>query len=262
MNDQTAASPSTTSRCYLSRCDPRSRLAAFFIMLFLFAHVDRGTVPWWLAFIGVMLLPWLANMGWWEWVRPLWKLRFFFLTLFLLHGFFVPGSALLPFSHGPSQEGLMIGGQQSLRLALMATLSWVLIRVSSTAEMVMGLSGLLSPLKRVGIPVHRWAALLGWTLDCVSRLLTMASTAHDRVLSETKNHTLWDAMTSLGQRAHFFLTDMMRDMAQQEEALSRQGVMTGLPLPDPTPYRPGWRDRVLIAYPSFLLLIPLIQAAL
>ncbi|MBF0605887.1 MAG: hypothetical protein HQL07_19605 [Nitrospirae bacterium] len=262
MSNPTAALQSPTGRCYLSQCDPRSRLAAFFMMLFLFTHAGRGAVPWWIAFVGVMLLPWLANMRWREFLRPLWKLRFFFFTLFLLHGFFVPGNAVFPFSHGPSREGLMVGGQQSLRLALMASLSWVLVRVSSTADMVTGLYGLLSPLRRMGVPVHRWAALLGWTLDCVSRLLTMASTARDRLLPEKQGHGLWDAMTLLSQRANMFLTDMMSDMAKQEEALSRQGVTTGLPLPEPTPYRPGWRDRVLIAYPLFLLSIPFLHAVL
>ncbi|HIJ85497.1 MAG: energy-coupling factor transporter transrane protein EcfT [Magnetococcales bacterium] len=246
---------------FLRRCDPRSRLAAFFLVLPVLTHGDSGAMAWWLVLLALVALPRLAGMGWGDFLLPLRRLRFFFLVLFLVHGFFVPGSALLPFSEWPSREGLLLGGQQMLRLACMASLAWVLVRVSSPQDMVLGLCGLFGILGRMGVPVMRWAVLLSWTLECVGRLFTLATSVRARVIPDDKVHQgWWGAVTLSGQRASLFLTDMMVDMVAQEQRLVAQGVLTGLPMPPPVPYRPEWRD-ILLLFSSGMIIILFFQDA-
>ncbi|MBF0152972.1 MAG: hypothetical protein HQL64_04445 [Magnetococcales bacterium] len=252
----TATVPILPTPGFLKRCDPRSRLAAFFIMSVVFAHAGNATTLWWLAIVSVAFLPWLGKIKWRDFFLPLWKMRVFFLFLFLLHGFFVPGSALLPFSQWPSTEGLIVGAYQAIHLILMASLALALVRVSSTEDLILGVCGLFGPLEKIGIPVTKWAALLSWTLECVSRLLTMATATRHQITQKNKELRWMDAMPLLSQRTSLFITNMMIDMAEQEKKLGDQGVVTGLPLPALTPYRPGWRDILLVAYPLLLPLVP------
>ncbi len=260
MGQQTGVPVAPPERCYLQRCDPRSRLFAFFLLLATLIHGHHAQAGWWLALSAFALLPWLANLKLGTFFLPLWKLRFFFLVLLLLHGFFVPGSALLPFSEWPSREGFMVGGLQALRLALMASLAWVLVRVSSNEDLITGLCGLFGPLQRLGIPVTRWATLLSWTLECVGRLLTLATATREQIPHKTPEQGWLGSLTLLGHRGSLFLNAMMLDMAEQEQRLRQQGILTGLPLPEkPTPYRPGWRDVLLMLYPLLSLVTSVIN---
>ncbi|MBF0423614.1 MAG: hypothetical protein HQL73_11555 [Magnetococcales bacterium] len=245
--------------CFLNRCDPRSRLAAFIIASLIFARVGQAVALWWFVALIVLFLPWMAGMRWQDFLFPLWKMRLFFLFLFLLHGFFIPGSALLPYTQWPSTEGLIIGAYQSLRLGLMACLAVVLVRVSSTDELIMGLSGLFCFFKKLGIPVLHWATLLSWTLECVDRLLTLTDATKYKLTMDADRQGWAPTITLLSQRASLFITDMMADMVHQERQLREQGIPFGLPPPAPLAFHPGWRDIVLVVYPFCLLVIPWIS---
>ncbi|MBF0322392.1 MAG: hypothetical protein HQL62_05520 [Magnetococcales bacterium] len=256
IHQQPTLSVRRPSPCFLQRCDPRSRFAAFIVMSIVFSRLGDGSPVRWLTVVVVPLLPWLSAMPWRDFLSPLWKLRWFFLFLFLLHGFFVPGSALLPFAHGLSRQGALAGAQQSIHLALMATLAWVLVQTSSTEDLITGVRGLFGPLERVGIPVLKWATLLSWTLECVGRLLLLADASRRQVTLEKRGQLWSDVLTLLSQRVNLFITDMMADMTQQEHHLITQGVITGLPIPPHVAYRPGWRDVLLLTTSLFFLFLP------
>ncbi|MBF0139130.1 MAG: hypothetical protein HQL74_02500 [Magnetococcales bacterium] len=260
MLGKTETSPPIANHCFLNRCDPRSRMAAFIIASLIIARVGQATSTlWWYVALIVLFLPWIAGMSWRDFLLPLWRMRLFFLFLLLLHGFFVPGSALLPYTQWLSTEGLIVGAHQAIRLGLMACLAIVLVQVSSTDELIAGLSGLFGFLGKWGIPVLKWATLLSWTLTCVGRLLTLADATRDNPANNLEKPHWSQTITLLTQRASSFITDMMADMAFQERQLCKQGVLTGLPLPKPIAFHPGWRDIVLMAYPSCLLMVPWIS---
>ncbi|MBF0109316.1 MAG: hypothetical protein HQL76_09080 [Magnetococcales bacterium] len=232
---------------------------AFFLMLVPLTRGSWHQIGWWIAIGGICLFPRLAGMSIPALLYPLRKLRFFFLALFLLHGFFIPGSAVLPFSEWPSREGLMVGGQQSLRLGLMAILAWTLVRVSTTEDLIAGMCGLFGVLQRWGIPVMRWAALLSWTIECVGRLVTLASAT--RTLPPHPPHLKgWMAiMTQWSQRGGALLDAMQVDMARQEQRLRDQGILSGLPVPPSTPFHPGWQDFLIVFFSLMIFILYLLQ---
>lgn len=100
------------------------------------------------------------------------RTRVLLLALILLYGFGTPGVSLFPGLGGasPTMEGLEQGGLQAWRLVLvlasLALLSSHLGRTGLTA----GLYALVLPLKRLGLPIHRFAVRLALVLDLTGSL--------------------------------------------------------------------------------------------
>lgn len=98
--------------------------------------------------------------------RLLRRTRYLLLSLMLVYAFAMPGEALLPAwgGYSPSQEGLLAGAQQALRLlALLVTLAWLLGALPGE-RVLAGLYLLLQPLARLGVNVDRIAVRVWLTL--------------------------------------------------------------------------------------------------
>jgi len=97
------------------------------------------------------------------------RLRWVFLFIVLLHGWFTPGR---PVAAGggpwwPTLEGLARGGELVGVVLLMSGLVAVLVRSTPAPELAAGVAWLLAPLARLGVPAERFGRLLAWTLDRV-----------------------------------------------------------------------------------------------
>jgi energy-coupling factor transporter transmembrane protein EcfT len=100
------------------------------------------------------------------------RLRWLFLSIFLIYAFGTPGElvAYFPIQLAPSYEGLALGMFQLIRLLIALAALNLLLTDSPRQEMMLGLYLLLLPLKYVGLNVERFAARLMLTLHYVEAL--------------------------------------------------------------------------------------------
>ncbi|MDC7717806.1 hypothetical protein PQU95_11350 [Vogesella sp. DC21W] len=116
---------------------------------------------------------WLAVPGAWRAVlQAVVRMRFLLPALVLLSGWFVPGEPCWAGqAWSPSQAGLQLGGEQALRLLVMAASVRLLWQAYGQAGFLAGLRVLLAPLAMTGVPVSRFCLRLVLTLQQAERLL-------------------------------------------------------------------------------------------
>lgn len=97
------------------------------------------------------------------------RTRVLLLALVLLYGFATPGTAV--FSDwpvvSPTFEGLRHGGVQVWRLVLILVSLAALLSYLGKGQLVAGLYALLAPLKRLNVPVDRFAVRLALVMGSV-----------------------------------------------------------------------------------------------
>ena len=97
------------------------------------------------------------------------RLRWVFLFVVVLHGWFTPGlpvwAALGVW--GPSEVGLQRAGELVAIILIMVALVAALVRSTSSLDLAGGIAWLLAPLRSIGVPAERFGRLLAWTLDRV-----------------------------------------------------------------------------------------------
>jgi hypothetical protein len=107
------------------------------------------------------------------------RLRWFYISIILLYGWFTPGRVLLPTAGAvsPTAEGLVMGlGRAAVLAIVVGGVVWLLER-SSREDLVGGLLWLTKPLARVGFPSERFAVRLALTLETVPKLHPMVAEA-------------------------------------------------------------------------------------
>ncbi|MEF8981157.1 energy-coupling factor transporter transmembrane component T [Thiohalorhabdus sp.] len=109
------------------------------------------------------------------------RLRWVFLFIILLHGWFTPGESLVPGGGAfwPSRSGLTHGLELVIVVMLMAAMVAVLVQATPVSDLAAGVAWVLAPLARLGLPVGRFSQLLAWTLDRVEPVQQEASRVRD-----------------------------------------------------------------------------------
>jgi energy-coupling factor transport system permease protein len=102
-----------------------------------------------------------------DFLRLVRRLRWVALFILLLHGWFSSGLRVWPAlgAWSPYQQGLLTAGHLLGLLAITTALASALMRSTQPASLAGGIAWLLRPLTRLGLPVHRFARLLSWTVD-------------------------------------------------------------------------------------------------
>lgn len=243
---------------FLEKCDPRAKLMALF--LFMPVFLTQPIFSWgWAA--AVLLLVWVIQAGlttlWYTLLRQLWRLRWFFATLLLLHALLTPGQAVWQGWELLTWEGLREGIQQSIRLVMLVSLSWILVRTTTPLQWVVGLYRLFGGLERLGLPVKQWFSIIAFALGSIPYLVQESQRVGDdlalRLMPTTQ--TRWYTRlqrTACGGEA--LLLRLLSVARGQEEALSVRGVREGLPFVILQKTALGWRDLLLLALPSAILL--------
>lgn len=114
----------------------------------------------------------------WALVR---RLRWVFLFIVLLHGWFTPGRTAFPAAGrwSPTTAGLAQGIELVAVVAVMAAMVGILVRATPAARLAAGVAWVLAPLGRLGLPVARFGRLLAWTVDRVEPVQREASRVRD-----------------------------------------------------------------------------------
>lgn len=142
--------------------------ASLLVWLFFMVLLSQ---PYWS--LGVLLgLTLVLSCCWPQLCWQMWRrLRWLLLALLLLSGWTVAGLPLWPVPWSPSWAGLQLGGQQALRLLLMALTLRYVWQLYGQAGFMAGLCCLLQPGRCLGLPVARFALLLTLTLAYAEQLL-------------------------------------------------------------------------------------------
>jgi energy-coupling factor transport system permease protein len=126
---------------------------------------------WLLAAVGIMLAG-FALLYYPRLLRTaLRRTRWLFLVLLLVYAFATPGEyvAAWPFDFAPTYEGLLQGGLQAGRLAVMLAGLAIMLGTTPRDDLVGGIFYLAVPLRWLGLSPERFAARLWLTLHYVEQ---------------------------------------------------------------------------------------------
>ncbi len=233
---------------FLQHCDPRSKLGAFFVLIFLLLTKPFGAPGAQFAMVCVVLALVGSNVEFSRFFSQLLRLRWLFAALLFFHGLMTPGPALIPGIDAVSRQGVVSGAALSFRLVLMVALSWILLRTTTHMEIFGALGRLLGFVERLGLPLSRGLALLAYTLGRIPQLFHAAALVRDDMvcrLGEARGKSWQERLQRLAVAGEALLLRLLRSALSQEESLMARGVSRGLP---PLPVfvgRLGWRDGVV-----------------
>ncbi len=228
-----ASPPRIRHDSLLARRNPRAKLLGFFLLLPSLMQHPGANPGWWLALALLLTALLLANLHPRDLLRQWWRLRWFVLSLLLLHGLLTTGQPL--WEGGPpwpTRYGLQEGLLQSLRLLVLATMAWILTRVTSSWELLSAFESLDRLCRRLGFSIRRGLALIGFTLQRFPFLFSEAHTivALFRQRCGTGSRRMDARLERLVRSADALLTRLFGDIPRQEEALRARGFGPGLPL--------------------------------
>jgi energy-coupling factor transporter transmembrane protein EcfT len=104
-------------------------------------------------------------------MRILMRMRWFFLSIAIVYGFFSPGRLLFPqIAWGPTYEGLLQGGHRIGGLVMIVFAVNLLLRTTPQAALISGVLWCLHPLSWLGVPHERLAVRIALILDVVRQV--------------------------------------------------------------------------------------------
>ena len=156
---------------FLHRMDPRVKIVLLFFYLLLVFFVENAA-GFLVLGVSIALLMIVSQVPLGMQLRSIRPILWIVLFTFGVHLFMTPGTEL--FSVGPlsaTWEGLTRGVYIGLRLILLILLSTLLTLTTSPLRLTDGLEALLSPLRRVGVPVHELSMMMTIALRFIPTLL-------------------------------------------------------------------------------------------
>ncbi|MBF0195104.1 MAG: energy-coupling factor transporter transmembrane protein EcfT [Magnetococcales bacterium] len=250
-----------SSNSFLGSCDPRSKLVAFFLLMPLLLSQPFTTPGGWLALLFVAFALVGAKLNFRLYFQQLKKLRWLFFALWFFHALLTPGQAIFPGLTAISQQGAIAGVSYSVRLILMVTLSWVLIKTTTHGQIVAGLRSLLGFLEKFGVPLERSLGILAFTLGRIPHLINVAGAVREDMahrLGVGQNKGWLDRLHFMSQAGEALLFRLLSCANAQEEALKVKGIKQGLPTIIPLTTTFSWRDTVVFLTSIFGVVITLL----
>jgi energy-coupling factor transporter transmembrane protein EcfT len=243
-----------TPGSFLSYCDPRAKLVAFFLLMPLLLSQSFTTPGGWVAglFVSLSLMGAKLNLG--QYLQQLKRLRWLFIALLFFHALLTLGQPILPGLTAVSREGAIAGVSYSVRLILMVTLSWVLIKTTTHGQIVAAFRSLFGFLEKFGIPLDRSLALLAFTLGRIPHLINEADGVREDMahrLGGRQGKGWLERLYPMALAGEALLFRLLRSAQAQEESLRVRGIKQGLPAILPLTTTFGWRD-VIVLFLSFL----------
>ncbi|OIO60139.1 MAG: hypothetical protein COX57_09360 [Alphaproteobacteria bacterium CG_4_10_14_0_2_um_filter_63_37] len=145
----------------LHRIPATTKLILFLALVAGMVHVD-GMAEGATALVLALCLLMLAQIPLAMAVQLATRLKYFFLILLLLHGGLTPGDpvAVLGWSTGLSWDGLAVAATLTLHLVALLLLAVILTRTTPPSGLALGISTLLAPLGKLGLPVAMFSRVL------------------------------------------------------------------------------------------------------
>lgn len=154
------------------RLDPRAKIIMVFLFVIALFTIGNFSGFALVCFLLAMIIFISRLPASWV-IRSLRPLRYILVFVFSMHAFFTSSGRIL-FSLGPLtifNQGLINGSMTSLRLAHLVLGASLLTLTTTPIELMDGLESLLSPLKRIRIPVHDLATMMTLALRFIPILV-------------------------------------------------------------------------------------------
>ena len=148
---------------------PVIRVSCFLLFCIALVRPDHEQ----LIFAGLVLAGLLASIPLSQWQHVfvmLRRLRWLLFSILVIYGWFSPGELLhwpLPEYLLPSRQGLELGLLRVLTLVLILLAAGILLTTTSREQLIAALFWLLTPLRKLHVPVERVAVRLALTLHYV-----------------------------------------------------------------------------------------------
>ena len=119
------------------------------------------------------------------------RMRWLFLSIFIVYLWFTPGHRLFPFlqSVSPSVEGLALGFVRVYSLFLIVIGVNLFIRSIEREELIRAILWLLKPFRHIGLPYERLAIRIALTFDFVGEARTLFQGSGMRVRSDSQQES-------------------------------------------------------------------------
>jgi energy-coupling factor transporter transmembrane protein EcfT len=127
-------------------------------------------------------------------LRALPRLRWLLLAMLLVYAWATPGQYLWAGMLAPTREGLLLGGEQVLRIITVIASLQVLLQSMSRGELFAGLYALARPLEWFGLSRERLAVRLALTIE-MTEVLLQEKMSFRRLLQELQQDTPLSART-------------------------------------------------------------------
>ncbi len=172
-------------------------------------------------------------------LRMVYFMRWLFLSLLVLFGWFTPGVWLWPSlaAWSPTTTGVSLGLVRLLFLLNLLLMVGVLVQLTRREQIVHGLLFWLTPLRLVGLPPQRIAVRIGLVLDSMETLRSAAREALQR-----KEAGPWQLRIST----------LVAELVTKVEARAQEAGAAMIELPDST--LPAWYQWL---YPLLLVVLSL-----
>lgn len=143
----------------------KTQLIAFFLFALIVNVLHLDVLLFWMLAL-LALLVYLNNS---HFLRLMRRLKWFYLVMLLIFIFNTPGEhvAHWPFSVKPTYEGLRMGVEQVLRIAVILAALSIVLTQNTKQQLISGLYFSMRPLSYLGLDVKRFAARLWLTLHYV-----------------------------------------------------------------------------------------------
>jgi energy-coupling factor transport system permease protein len=142
---------------------PTTKILALIFLGIMLNKLGSGVLMVMLCLMGLLVMYCRANV----WIKMLLRMRWLFLSMFLVYGLATPGEYLpwMPIDFGLTYEGLSAGMLQIMRLMLMLGGIAVLMVTTTQNKLIAGFYVLLKPLNLLKLKPERFAAKLCLTLQ-------------------------------------------------------------------------------------------------
>ena len=142
---------------------PTTKILGLIFLGIMLNKLGSGALMIMLCLMGLLASYWRAN----GWVKMLLRMRWLFLSMFLVYGLATPGEYVpwMPIDFGFTYEGLNSGILQIMRLTLMLGGIALLMATTTQNKLIAGFYVLLKPLDLLKLKPERFAARLCLTLQ-------------------------------------------------------------------------------------------------
>ncbi len=168
---------------------PLIQLQTVLIFILLVALGDTSGL-WLGGFLLLLAYTWSGFRTIRSLTRVVVRMRWLLLSIFILYGWWTPGTPLLPLwePFSPSREGVQHGILRLLVLLAIATAVHWLMNTCERGRLLAAILALTTPLQRLGFPHERFAIRLLLTLEAVPRVQSLVAEAMNR--QDVEGHTL------------------------------------------------------------------------
>lgn len=159
---------------FLHKLDPRTKLLGCLIII-ITSLLKKNLKPLYVNAVLILLCVILSGIKCRELKRILRPIRYMLLLTFIFQSIFISGEKLIDLhAISVTKEGLQFGIITVVRIIILYLCSILLTRTTTPAQLTSGVEALLSPVNKIGIPIHRFAMIINVSLRFIPVIIEEA----------------------------------------------------------------------------------------